>query len=311
MVSGRNSDKLWRRLAASCVIAAVGIAPWSRWIALALAAFGVVAGVPHWFKRPWGDLLASSGLTPSRSDRTAVPPFPLQKETGSEKLQLRHRTVRRTPSEGSPGRITGASSKAESNREYSFDTWTFRTHSAKSSEPVLLPQNSIRLAADSAAAGPGQKRPPHSVDSKEVIDRSSILEDFEKRYRTKRVVSPIKEAVQPSRPSLAKHVDELHRRLAAEASARKNEEMQRGPLKGASPCDSDAFPTGLLIPAWSTDRKQKPARLAPQEHEPAVDPAFRGPQARTTGQVAKSPATILQTGPPPPALSAQTGSQTH
>ena len=294
-----NSDKLWRRLATSCVIVAVVIAPWSHWLAAGLAGFGVAVGVPHWFKRSWGERLESMGLTNSRSGSTSAPSFSSEKESRSENPQLRPRPGHLTLADGSFARKREPSPKPQKNPEYSFDTWRFQTHGAKSPEPVLLPQNSIRFAVDNASKGTENKKPTTEAGPKEVIDHSSILENFRKRYRTKRPAPLEEETNQPSRPAPIKNVDDVRRRLAAtnggrlsgtdrEKFAGQNREMVKAPPPSASSGDSSAYPAGLLIPAWSAVGEQKKALHSPREIETSRDP--ESPRALPTGQIAESPA---------------------
>ncbi len=327
MAPDRNSGKLWRRLATSCVIAAVVIAPWSRLIAPVLAGLGVAVGAPHWFKRSWGELLDFFRPAASRSGGANVPPFSPEQETGIEKLRGAGRLG---PAGGALGRRREASSKAVSNPEYSFDTWRFHVQTEKSPEPVLLPQNAIRLAANSASTGSSHKKPPAGTGSKEVIDHESILEDFGKRYRSKRPVPPVEKNPQPSRLRLTKEdMEEVRRRLAAangrrlsgsvrQTSADQNGDRERrAPVPGASRSDPGVFPEALVIPAWSTVVEQKRAGHAPEEREAARRPhggeqsaagrASSPPQAQTPGKIPENPGPFAKPGPlfSPAASSAQ------
>jgi S-DNA-T family DNA segregation ATPase FtsK/SpoIIIE len=305
MASDRNSTKLWRRVAASCVIAAVAIAPWSHWLALALAGLGVAAGVPHWFKRSWGELLKSIGLIPSGSDGTTDSRLSTEDKTRGEMVRPPHRPSFLTPSHGSMGRMREDSPKVESIPVYSLEKRKSRPNAPKSSGPVVLPQNSIRLAADSPVPGKGHEAVSGS-GPKEVIDRSSILEDFHKRYRTKRPLPPKEEPPKLSLPSLAETMEEVRRRLEVargrqapaappQPTAKREEQKEKAPPPGTSGPDSGGYPTGLLIPAWSTVEEKKTAVHAPRCFTPEQSAAGPGPVVKETPLSMSPPPSVQAT----------------
>ncbi|MGC8492010.1 MAG: DNA translocase FtsK [Syntrophobacteraceae bacterium] len=240
------------------VIAAVAIAPWSRWAALALAGFGIVVGVPHWFKRSWRDVLKSFDLLPARPGDAAPPPDYPKRAMRDETVAVSAKATRRSAPEGRL-RIGGASPKAAARPEYTFDAWTFQANRVKSPEPTLLPQNSIRLAADMAAARPVNREEPPADGSNEVIDRSSILEDFEKRYRNKRIAPKVEETRKVSGPVLSGSMEELRRRFAAAGGgelpggAGEGEKVAEDPVASVSRSERGDLPTAPLIPARSPD----------------------------------------------------------
>lgn len=290
MGSDRNPEKFRRRLSTVSVIAAVAIAPWSRWAALAFAGFGVAVGVPHWFKRSWRDILESFDLLPARPGRAAPPSEYPKRTAGDETLPVSGKATRRSAPEGRL-RIGGAFPKGAAHPEYTFDTWAFQANRVKSPEPTLLPQNSIRLAADIAAAKPGHKGEPPAEGSKEVIDRCSILEDFEKRYRNKRVAPGVEETRKPSGPGLSGSMEGLRRRFAAAGGEALpgGEKVEKSPVASASRSDRGGLPTDSVIPARSPDG-QKPSLC--DHRAPPLSPdrmEEEKPRARGKGLLHRTP----------------------
>ncbi len=301
----RNSGKLWRRLATSCVIGGAAISPWSHWIALSLAGFGIAIGVPHWFKLSWGELLDAIGMTTSPSRRSTDQHCSPEKETGRENPRLRERAVVPTRARAPLPRTRETLPKAKSNPEYLFDSWTFRAHPAVSAAPVLIPQNSIRFAADSETAWSGFKKPARGIVSKETI----APEKVENRPRTGKLGPAAQAARQTSRFGLTKDMEEVRRRLAktgeerlsgstAKPSAIQSGETERTVPRQTCGADSRGFPEGLLIPAWSTvGEKESPREIEPACHldgeqsaevpassqTPAAGVIFCEPEVKTNG----------------------------
>ncbi|MGC9195187.1 MAG: hypothetical protein ACP5IL_07005, partial [Syntrophobacteraceae bacterium] len=285
-----NSDKLWRRLATLCVIAALAIAPWSHFIALPLAGLGIAVGVPHWFKRSWGELLETVGLrTPGSQSGSGSAPVSPGIRTIAEKPQAPRRSTLLKTSEGSPtGAIPQDLSKARSGPVFSLDKRTFQADRAKVAESVVSPQNSIRLAARNSFVLQGKSNAGSANDAKEVIDRASIIKEFEKRFPRQKTAEPVEEAQKTSRPGLTENVEKIRRRLEAsrmEADRKGLENQAGGKEKAAVPgaCkeDRESFPKGLLIPAWET----------------VPGPKSTWPAPVVPGQTAQSPAPMVREAP--------------
>lgn len=307
----RNSGKLWRRLATSCVIGGAAISPWSHWIGLPLAGLGIAIGVPHWFKHSWEKLLEAIGMTISPPPRTTDPHYPPEKQTDGEKPRPRERAVLPTRARAPLGRTREALTKGKSNPEYLFDSWTFRAHPAVSAAPVLIPQNSIRFAADSATAWSGSRKPAGGVVSKEPIAPQKV----ENRHRTGKPGPQAQTARQSSRSSLTRDMEEVRRRLAktgegrlsgstAKPSANQGGETGKAAPRQTAGADPGGFPEGLLIPAWSTvGEKDSPRKIEPvcrpDGEQSAEEPASSAPPTGF-GQIAKGPEA---SGRPQPAAS--------
>ncbi len=289
-----NSHKLWKRLAALCVIASVAIAPWSRFIALLLAGLGIAVGVPYWFKRSRAGLLETVGLKGAGSrSRSSSVPFSPGMETITEKLQTSRGPSLLKTSEGfSTGAMAQDLAKARSGQFFSLDKRTFQAHGAKVAESIVSPQNSIRLASRNSFAPQGKNNSASETEAKEVLDRASIMKEFEKRFRRQKTAAPVEEAQKACLPAFTESVEKIRRRLEASRmeSDRKGLKDQGSPKeKGAAPSiskvDAEGFPKGFLIPAWETIPGPKSTWSAPG----------------VCGQTAQSPAPVVKEVPTPEA----------
>ena len=256
MGSDANSDKLWRSVAISCIIAAVTVVAWSRWVSLALGAFGIGAAVAHWLKRSGAELPGSAALAPSRSEGAFATPLPTEGEFLGKKVA--GRTSLLTPSHSS----FEEKPEVETKLLYTLDKRVFRAPGAESSAPVVLPQNSIRLAADNMGAG--RKKSFDGNAPGEVIDRSSIMENFEKRYRIKRDVPPVEAPPKPSRQNMAETVAKVRSHLepARGADSIRQSLPGRESIERQAPAPEAPRVAGgglPVIPPWSTVAGHKSA----------------------------------------------------
>ncbi|MEM5787352.1 MAG: hypothetical protein AAGU11_08540, partial [Syntrophobacteraceae bacterium] len=276
-----------RRSGTACVIAALAMAPWSLWGALALAALGLAVSLPFWLKRSWKDLPESSEPAPSCS---AIHPVPLTREEG-ERLLLREHGARVAP----------VADPAEHKRK-------------ASAKGRVRPQNSFRLAADALAADhAGEKTIPRSR-RKEVIHLPSTVENPKKNAQGK---SPsgrarVSELCSADAPMVTIDIEEIRWRLTAtyggrmpgncrDASSPTTKETLRGIISGTRNPRVDTSAASPALPAESSkvngsfvgnsDRDCGPsgcrrARVISSERDVIID------ASRSTGE--KFPATGLE-----------------
>jgi S-DNA-T family DNA segregation ATPase FtsK/SpoIIIE len=304
-----DSDKLLRRLATLCVIASVAIGPWSLFVALPLAGLGIAVGVPHWFKRSWAELFETVGFRDrDLESRSGSAPFSAGRETIAEKLQTVRRSSLLKPSEDLPiGATAQDLSKVGPGPVFSLDKRTFQAPGAKGVQSVVSPQNSIRLSVGNSFSPQGQRNSGSTAEAKEVIDRESIIKEFEKRFPRKKAVEPPEEAQKPSRPGFTESVEKIRRRLEASRTEadRKGLDNEAGPReKAAAPTaskvESEGFPRGLLIPAWETVPAQKSAWPPPVS--PGQTAQSSVPMVREAPTVAAKVEVVSESIDPAPSL---------
>ncbi len=319
----RDSGKLWRRLGTICVIAAVLLSLWSRWVALALAGFGLGIGVPLWSRRPWRDLLESAGLLVLRLPGAVIRSPASRKGGQSEWLPSREGDARHATFRGPVGTAQEAWAEATLSLPFSsFHTLSLGARSTGAEEATLRPQNSFRLAAVGVPARSGREKSIHRVEPEEVISLPSILGNMEKRYRGKRPAGSA-QASQEHRaeaPPVPIYMEEIRRRLRAayggqlpggirEASSCPAGESLQGAVSCA--CDEriDDPVARLATPAWSRVREKtiretvrgcRPAYPSGSSPEVRVDDAGCGPRVRHSEQSVEGAAHPLKTGPLPP-----------
>jgi len=321
-------------LSLACAIAAVVLAPWLHWAALALAGFGLVVGIPLWLGRSWRDLLETSGsrlksagMVLLRLLRAAIHLPHMEEGTESEWLPLRERGDRQAPVEGPTGRAQEAPAKAASPRQRSFHTWPLQAHTRETSEEdTLHPQNCFRLTAGGATGGPGRERPISRVEPHEVIDLPSILENLGKRYGDKRTTgrAPVPEPRSTQTPPDTIDIEEIRQRLMAtyggrlsgnlrQRSSHPPGESPRGAVSGTCDARIDALAAKPVIPTGSSRaagiavreaaRESRPSRKPGSRPEATIDAARCGPRERLSGQVVEGSAPPAKTWPLPPLVS--------
>lgn len=224
MAFDKDSAKGLRRLCSGCMVAAVTLAPWSRWIALALAVFGIVIGVPLWSRRSWPTLWGSV----HRKLRGVL-------RADSARGPADIRTV---------GHAREGSSEAGEHGQSPFHDWSLHAHARQAfTEAAVRPQNSFHIAAHGLSAAraeaPGDEQfepapaaDPFSFrsgiskhegpvnndtnpndDTKEVIDLQSVIANLEKRYRVKRTVRTQAPGRRSDEPPVTIDFEEIRRRL--------------------------------------------------------------------------------------------------
>lgn len=326
-----NSGKQWWRLGLACVIAAMMLAPWSPWVGLALAGFGLGIGLPFWLGRSWrnileplGSCLKSANLVPSRLLHSGAHSPSSKKGGESESLPLNEGDERHAPIEGPTGHTQEVSAEDTLCRPFAFHSWSLQARARETSiEATLRPQNSFRLATDGMAAGGEHEKSIPRAEPEEVIDLPSILENLEKRYRGKGLAdrTPASEPHSAKGPPVTIDIEEIRRRLMAvygerlSGSTRKTssnppEESLRGAGSGThsgrvdAPAPKPVMPAGASRFAGMTvgeaARGCRPACNPGSGPKLTIDAARCGSQEKLPGRVVEGAKPLVKTRPPHP-----------
>lgn len=287
----RASGKTWRRLGLVCVIAALALAPWWPWIAVALGGIGLGAFSLFWLGRsPWNlekllsNWLQSSG--PSPLPRPTDAASPANESEKIEELRVHRRSAWRGPNQAPVARELQSPTTVSARPAYSVPATSFQVRTREvPAETTVRPQNCFRLAADMVTPEPGLEKPPSTVGSGEVIDLPSVMGNLERRYRTQRPTdrSPMPEQPSNQTPPDTMNFEEIRRRLLTSYGRRLNggprQTSPQSPGVGRSDADHgfhggriDASPARFGTPPRAPRGSETGAKSALRPHGHPCDP---------------------------------------